>query len=244
MDTIESPKVDDLIENKIDEILRRLYEEAEQHGLVDGGRDYQWGVHVASARHVSIDGMWLEFGVYRGRSICHFAKLTSETIYGFDSFEGLPEKWNDENPKGVFSLAGKIPDGAIAGSNDQNPGMYSTETNTVMQEWPSNVKLIKGWFDDSLPLFIEKYKRPVAFLHVDSDIYSSASTILTLLQNQIVPGTVICFDEMVNYQEFREHEIKAFAEFLLRTGYGYKPVVLQDLEYGIATFVITEKENQ
>lgn len=232
----------DLIDNKIDEIHERLREEAKVFGLVDNGKDYQITVHKESASHVTLDGLWLEFGVYRGRSICHFANMTSETVYGFDSFEGLPEKWNDENPKGVFSLAGQIPVGAIDGENHDNPGMYSTETNRITKPWPKNVELIKGWFDDSLPAFVEKHPRPVAFLHVDSDIYSSANTIFTLLEKQIIPGTVICFDELVNYPEFRDHEIKAFAEFLIRTGYDYKPVVLQDLEYGIATFVICEKE--
>ena len=230
---------DENVENKIEEIYQRLKNESK---IVANPYDYHWTIHTETCRHVSLKGLWLEFGVYRGRSICNFARLTSETIYGFDSFEGLPEKWNDENPLGVFSLAGAVPPGAIAGSNDDNPGMYSTETNKITQPWPSNVELFKGWFDDSLPVFLETHKDQVAFLHVDSDIYSSCNTVLTLLESQIVPGTVILFDEICNYTEFREHEIKAFAEFLLKTGYQYKPLVHQDLTYGQASFLIMEKK--
>lgn len=236
MDTVS------LIDKKIEEIYQRLKNESK---IVANPYDYHWTIHTETCTHVSLDGLWLEFGVYRGRSICNFARLTNSTIYGFDSFEGLPEKWNNENPLGVFSLAGVIPSGAIAGSNDDNPGMYSTETNRITQPWPKNVKLVKGWFEDSLPVFIRDYTKPddkVAFLHVDSDIYSSCNTVLTLLEERIVPGTVILFDEICNYPEFREHEIKAFAEFLLRTGYDYKPLVHQDLDYGQGSFIILEKK--
>jgi S-adenosyl-L-methionine methyltransferase len=39
------------------------------------------------------EGLILEFGVYSGRTINHLASLTQQTIFGFDSFEGLPEDW-------------------------------------------------------------------------------------------------------------------------------------------------------
>lgn len=41
----------------------------------------------------TIEGLIMEFGVYSGRTINHMANLTNKTIYGFDSFEGLPEDW-------------------------------------------------------------------------------------------------------------------------------------------------------
>jgi hypothetical protein len=49
-----------------------------------------------------------------------------------------------------------------------------------------NVKLIKGWFDKTLPTFIQKEKRDIAYLHVDCDLYSSTKTIFEALGNQIV----------------------------------------------------------
>lgn len=51
------------------------------------------------------DGFYLEFGVCTGGSINFISTLNSEKdIYGFDSFEGLPEYWNAVYPKGAFSL--------------------------------------------------------------------------------------------------------------------------------------------
>src|SRR5210317_859467 len=53
------------------------------------------------------DGDILEFGVWKGNSLkqmsTHF-RNTSRKIYGFDSFEGLPEDWwmnEEEKTKGV-----------------------------------------------------------------------------------------------------------------------------------------------
>jgi hypothetical protein len=63
----------------------------------------------------------------------------------------------------------------------------------------SNVTLIKGWFDQTLPPFLEKHPAPVSFLHVDCDLYSSTKTIFDSLRTRFRPGTVIVFDEYFNY---------------------------------------------
>jgi hypothetical protein len=39
------------------------------------------------------DGYWFEFGVHSGSTINTLSSFC-EKIYGFDSFEGLPEDWN------------------------------------------------------------------------------------------------------------------------------------------------------
>jgi len=48
------------------------------------------------------DGLWLEFGVYKGgtiRKIARFRNITRReeraVVYGFDSFFGLPETWQE-----------------------------------------------------------------------------------------------------------------------------------------------------
>jgi hypothetical protein len=51
-------------------------------------------------------GLILEFGVFSGNSINIIAdKFPLRTIYGFDSFEGLPEEWERDDkgfPLGFF----------------------------------------------------------------------------------------------------------------------------------------------
>jgi hypothetical protein len=88
---------------------------------------------------VAQNGLWLEFGVCYGGSINRIARYTKNKIYGFDSFIGLPEKWSriDNSgvtyPEGAFSLGGNLP--------------------KVVE----NVELIKGWFKDTLPVFLNAH---------------------------------------------------------------------------------------
>ena len=214
------------VEEKMDEILHSLKNDAQ--------RIHEWDYHQtylkACTSAVSVEGLWLEFGVYRGRTITAIAQNTDNVIYGFDSFEGLPEHWDGDNPQGVYSLRGEVPMGAIAGSNDDNPGMYDSSPTRTIQPWPRNVRLVKGLFEDSLPRFLEEHPEPVAFVNIDSDLYSSAKTVLNLLKDRIRHHTIITFDEICDYPSYREHEIKAFAEFLLETGSEYECIYHQDLD--------------
>ncbi|WP_353427645.1 tetratricopeptide repeat protein [Polynucleobacter sp. MWH-UH19D] len=137
--------------------------------------------------NAKLDGLILEFGVYNGKSIRRLATLASQSIHGFDSFEGIPEAWNDE-PKGSYSALGKLP------------------------HVPNHVVLHKGWFDETLPIFIEEFRGPIRLLHIDCDLYSSTRTILNLLSKQIQKGTVIVFDEFIGYKTWADDEFKAFIE--------------------------------
>ena len=228
------------VEEKIDQILFDTKNKAKKIG--------KWDYHQTYLQHccqeVAVDGLWLEFGVYRGRTITAIANNTTSIVYGFDSFEGLPEFWDHENPKGVFSLGGTIPVGAISGNNDDNPGMYDSSPTITMKPWAKNIKLVKGLFEDTLPLFLEQYKEKAAFINIDSDLYSSAKIVLNNLRDRVVDGTILTFDELVDYPTFREHEIKAFAEFLLENNFSYDALYYQGLaSYSQACFRIRKNKN-
>jgi hypothetical protein len=143
-----------------------------------------------------LNGLYLEFGVASGTSINQLAEKTSKIVHGFDSFEGLPEDWRDGFDKGAFACA--------------------------MPKVLPNVVLHRGWFDNTLPNFVERNSEPVAFLHVDCDLYSSTKTIFSCLGPRIVPGTIIAFDEYFNYPSWRQHEYKAFQEFIAESGLSYQ----------------------
>lgn len=223
------------LEKKIDEILFEVKNTAKRVGAIDYHKTYL--THCCN--EVNVNGLWLEFGVYRGRSITTISELTQNIVYGFDSFEGLPEFWDKDNPKGVYSLGGIAPQGAICGNNDDNPGMYDQRQTITTQPWRENIKLVKGFFEDTLPNFLSEHKDRVAFVHIDSDIYSSAKIVLNLLKDRFQNNTILAFDELTDYPDFRNHEIKAFAEFLLDTGYGYEAIYHQSIgSYTQACFKI------
>ncbi|MGA6938920.1 MAG: class I SAM-dependent methyltransferase, partial [Pseudolabrys sp.] len=79
----------------------------------------------------------------------------------------------------------------------------------------SNVRLIKGFFEDTLPGFIGEHRgAKIALMHVDCDLYSATKTIFANVADMLAPGTIIIFDELINYHGGREvGEFKAFMEF-------------------------------
>jgi len=141
-------------------------------------------------------GLFLEFGVGRGKSMRWIAAQHSGTVHGFDSFEGIQEHWNG-NPIGSFAQQ-KRPD------------------------VPSNVQFHVGYFDATLPGFLETYEDPIAFLHVDCDLYSSTVTIFDALGDRLREGTIIVFDEYYNFHRWQQHEFKAFQEFVKKSGLAYE----------------------
>jgi hypothetical protein len=147
----------------------------------------------------TVDGLILEFGVFRGESLRFIAKRTERLVHGFDSFEGLPEDWTYFQKQGRFSLDGRVPE-------FREP----------------NVRLHQGWFDATVPVFLAEHAGPIRFVHVDCDIYSSTRTVLAHLSPRIVRGTVIVFDEYLNYPAWRDHEFKAFQEWVVAQGLQYR----------------------
>jgi hypothetical protein len=86
----------------------------------------------------------------------------------------------------------------------------------------ANCELVVGWFDQTLPGFLESHPQPVAFLHVDSDLYSSASYVLDCLRDRIRPGTIILFDEYFNFPGWQQDEFRAWQEFVDRNHVEYE----------------------
>jgi hypothetical protein len=116
-------------------------------------------------------------------------------LHGFDSFEGLPETW-ETTEKGHFNTGGSVP-------KIDDP----------------RVTFFKGWFSDTLP----KYTLPphdVLFVTLDADLYSSTKTVLDFIRPHVSVGTYFYFDEF----HFRDHELRAFDEFLSETEYVFDVV--------------------
>jgi hypothetical protein len=139
-----------------------------------------------------IDGLVLEFGVASGNTIREISNYCDK-VYGFDSFEGLPEDWRAGYEKGVFKC--DIP------------------------EVPNNVELVIGLIQDTIDNFLNTHQEQVSFIHIDVDIYSATACIFEKLKDRIKSGTIITFDEICSYDGYEEHEFKAFLEFLNITGF-------------------------
>ena len=154
--------------------------------------------HSLSA--ASIEGHYLEFGVFTGGTIRFIARhIGDRVVHGFDSFEGLPHEWSGFNlGRSAFTVGGGLP------------------------RVPANVRLHRGWFEATLPQWLSDNPGPVAFLHIDCDLYASTRTIFELMAERIVPGTIILFDEYFNFPNWEQHEFKAFQEFVTSRNVAYR----------------------
>ena len=146
------------------------------------------------------DTLWLEFGVFSGNTVNYISNFTRDYVYGFDSFEGLPEDWRDGINKGRFNMNGNLP------------------------QVNKNVKLIKGWFNETLSEFIKTHNKKVSFIHMDADLYSSTKCIFDNLKEYIDTDCIIVFDELINYPGFdgETGELKAFYEFVTENKVDYE----------------------
>ncbi len=148
--------------------------------------------HLIADRVGDTKVLYLEFGVAKGTSLRYWSNLLSNptsALHGFDTFEGLPEKWRLADNKGAYSAGG-------------NPPEISDK----------RVRFFKGLFQETLP----DYSPPDhdnLIINIDCDLYSSASFVLNCLAEYIRPGTFVYFDEFSDPQ----NELRAFQELLART---------------------------
>jgi len=152
-----------------------------------------------SLEQARASGLVLEFGVYQGASLRFIAQRTSDLVHGFDSFQGLPEDWTHFQRQGRFSL-----------------------DNTAPRFEEPNIRIHHGLFRDTLPDFLAQNGATVRLLHIDCDLYSSTREVLEALRPRLAPGTVIVFDEYINFPGWRQHEFRAFQEFVQNFGVRYR----------------------
>jgi hypothetical protein len=139
--------------------------------------------------------LYLEFGVYQGESIRYWSRLLKHPeslLHGFDSFEGLPEDFDPRRGlyKRAFDVGGTPP----------------------LLEDP-RVSFSKGWFTDVLREYqVPSHDQLVVTL--DADLYSSTLFVLRHLDQHIVPGTFLYFDDMSQ----PDHEPRAFTDYMQESG--------------------------
>jgi hypothetical protein len=125
-------------------------------------------------------GNIVEFGVAEGDSTrilrraltrCERGQLRGahKSIFGFDSFEGLPEQFENASP------------GAFACDPPEIRG----------------VEIVKGYYEQSLTDQVARRVGPVALASLDADLYSSTLTALRWLTPLLNTGSLLLFDEYI-----------------------------------------------
>ena len=104
-----------------------------------------------------------------------------------DSFEGLKGDWyGSDAPSGTFGLGGQPP------------------------KVISNVTLVKGWFDNTLPIFLSGHPGVFSFLHLDADTFEWTALVLDLIKDRIAN------DEYIGLPNWQKGEFLAWQQFCER----------------------------
>jgi hypothetical protein len=156
----------------------------------------------------NVEGDVVECGVGYGDSLYKLSCLAyfeskGRKIYGFDSFEGFPEPSDeDRSPRNPRKGEWKV--------STEKTIYRNLETGIDRDFVQNNVKLVKGFFDESL----HKYGGgKIALLHLDVDLYRSYKVTLEYFWPKVAQGGIVLFDEYKNELSTFPGATKAIDEF-------------------------------
>ena len=133
----------------------------------------------------NIEGTAVECGFGNGISAGIITKAINSSEYRdrdiwlLDSFAGFPE-----------------PSDFDIGVNTPHKGLWKVPSEpayNMKKESRCKIHIVEGYFEDTLP--DEYIGGPIAFLHLDCDLYNSYKTCLTHLFHKVRKGGIILFDE-------------------------------------------------
>jgi len=150
-------------------------------------------VHVLE-KNLYSNGLIIELGTGNGKTANLIAGYLpgGRELHTFDWFHGRVSDWRPRYTRGDYNRNGEPPSGL-----------------------GDNVTVHVGKFADTCPQFAKAHKgERAALIYVDCDEYQSTKDGLNGLASLIRDGTIIVFDEFLNYPGCEQHEMKAFHEFL------------------------------
>jgi O-methyltransferase len=159
-------------------------------------------------------GDYFEFGLFRGGTFLHAYEacrrlgLHDTHCYGFDSFQGLPEV------EDVDAAGGRFFAGQFAASRDEVE-KHLTEHGI---DW-SRATLVEGFFEDALTQELKDSlpRRRASVVLLDCDLYSSTIVALEWLEDMLVDGAFVLFDDWSTYGDGDDlGQQRALATFLER----------------------------
>lgn len=158
---------------------------------------------------IHIPGSVIECGLFKGNSffrLSHFRDLLeskySRKLIGFDVFDSFPDT-NFENDKkylrNFITQAGEI-------------SLDIDDMHNVMNyKGIENYDLVKGDIRETVPKYcLDNPHLKIALLHIDTDVYEPAVTILENMYDKVVQGGIIMFDDYGTFPG----ETRAVDEFL------------------------------
>lgn len=166
----------------------------------------------------SLEGDYLEFGVFRGSSFCHAMRCvrslaridpnaTAMRFFGFDSFQGFGELSSDD--KHPFYT-----------DNNFATSLQAVEQRAARAAGGLTHRLVPGFFENSLSDGAAAFGIETArVIFLDSDTYASGKAALEFCAPVVKAGTFIVLDDHFSYRGSRDRGVaRAFTEFVEEGG--------------------------
>lgn len=143
---------------------------------------------------INLPGSVIECCLFKGNSFFRFANFRdllesrySRKIIGFDIFGNFPKTDYKEDKKYLNSFIGS------AGENS----IKLEEIEKVMNyKKLDNYEFIKGDINKTIPKYCKENKHlKIALIHIDTDVYEPAVTILENMYDKVVKGGILMFDD-------------------------------------------------
>lgn len=158
---------------------------------------------LAEIRDKNIEGDIAEFGIFEGWWVNLLWQATEQLamprrIYGFDSFAGLSEPHPEHDQsfwkKGQYACP------------------FETVAANVQLYARPRIKLVKGFFENSLRGADAQVAGKFAYVRIDCDIYEPALDCLQYLGPRLADGAILVFDDWPHVRGCGEQ--RAFEEWL------------------------------
>lgn len=144
----------------------------------------------------NIPGAFVECGVAQGGCAALMAQVAAaegptRQCWFFDSYEGLPEPTEKDFESGKTGRHIRpLPKGSCLGTIEQVSRLLFEQMRLPRQQ----IHLVKGWFQDTLPVTRSELG-PIALLRADGDWYDSTWCVLENLYEQVSPGGYVLIDD-------------------------------------------------
>ena len=141
---------------------------------------------LKNAAHRNLEGAVAEFGMFKGGTTMLMSRFIERLgknwkVYGFDSFAGFPAP---RSPLDMYAHPDCV---------------YLDELLVRRMFQERNVEIIAG---DIVSTIGQIAGLPIVLAFVDTDNFTSASSILDVIQDQVVPGGAIVFDHFTGRNRF------------------------------------------
>jgi hypothetical protein len=143
-----------------------------------------------------IPGAFVECGVAQGGCAALIAQVaaaegSTRQCWFFDSYEGLPDPTEKDFENGKTGRHIRpLPKGSCLGTIEQVSQLLFAEMSLPCQQ----IHLIKGWFQDTLPVQRGQIGA-IALLRVDGDWYDSTWCVLENLYDQVAESGYVLIDD-------------------------------------------------